>query len=200
MSQLTPDQIYSLARQAGFPPDAATEMTAIALRESSGNTQALNPKAPDYSMGLWQINMLGNLEQYRVGLFNLSRKEDLYDPQVNAAAAYKLWSMAGGSPLRDWYEVPVRFMPQAEQARIDSGEGSYADLTTDPNTDWTGDGADVPGSAGENLQPSPSPLNQIANTLSNLSPVTVAIGLGALMLFVVMAGGSGGGARSEVYD
>jgi len=34
-------------------------MAAIAMAESGGITNRLNPKAPDYSVGLWQINYFG---------------------------------------------------------------------------------------------------------------------------------------------
>lgn len=210
MANLTDPQIYSIARNAGFPPDAATEMTAIALRESSGNTQALNPNADtgDYSLGLWQINMLNrpgyNLESERIKLFGLSRKEDLYDPNVNAAAAYKLWSINGG--YRDWKEIPVKFMPRAEAARIASGEGSYADLVTDPNTDWAGDGTSpIERAANSNSDPAPSTvtgtgtgdnpgiMEQLSTALGTLTPVTMALIAGSLLLLVMVSSGGIGG-------
>jgi hypothetical protein len=201
MAQLTPTQIYALARSAGFPPDPAVEMTAIALRESSGVTTAHNPKPPDDSYGLWQINMIGNLKAYRMQAFGLNDPTDLYDPSVNAAVAYRLWSAAGGSPLRDWYEIPVRFMPQAEAAQIANGEGPYAD----PSASVPGDSIDpfsgVPVATAPDAAPvsTGSPiLDQLAGTLSNLSPTTVMIGLAALLVLATLTGG--GGRRSEAYD
>ena len=53
---LPPEAIYAAARQAGFSPDQAVTMTAIALAESGGNPGAHNPNGED-SRGLWQINM-----------------------------------------------------------------------------------------------------------------------------------------------
>ena len=100
---LPPAQIYNIALSAGFPPDVAVTMTAIALRESSGCPNAHNPGNPigaEDSYGLWQINVLGN-----PGLTSALgiTKEDLFDPNVNAAAAYRLW---GGNPRNleiAWY-------------------------------------------------------------------------------------------------
>jgi len=72
-------QIYRFAREAGFSPDQAVTMTAIALAESGGESGARNPNGED-SRGLWQIN-LDAWEDQLGGA-------DLYDPQVNAQAAY----------------------------------------------------------------------------------------------------------------
>jgi hypothetical protein len=195
MAQLTDTQIYQLARSAGFPPDAAVDMTAIALRESSGVTTAYNGKAPDNSYGLWQINMIGNLKNYRVNLFGLSSPDDLYDPATNAAAAYKLWSMAGGSPLRDWYEVPPQFVLRA-QAAAAAVEGQ--DVTGTGVETVTAGGTGTPA----DLVPVPttSPLMSMSiadltGQLSSLSPTTVALGLAALILLASV----GSGPRTQ-YD
>ncbi len=55
MAQLTPEEIYLVARHAGFSPDQAVTMTAIALAESGGRIDAHNSTGED-SRGLWQIN------------------------------------------------------------------------------------------------------------------------------------------------
>ncbi len=91
-STLSASQIYQVARQAGFPAETAVKMTAIALKESAGNTQAYNGVGPDDSYGLWQINMKGNLGTFRLSQFGLSDKSDLYDPLTNAKAAYAIWA------------------------------------------------------------------------------------------------------------
>src|SRR5436309_1930739 len=89
---LTPEQIYSVARQAGFPPATATQMTAIAIKESGGNTTAFNGTGPDQSYGLWQINMIGNLGPARLQQFGIASNDALFDPLTNAQAAYKIWA------------------------------------------------------------------------------------------------------------
>lgn len=92
---LTDTAIYEYARQAGFPSDVAQQMVAIALRESAGNTTAHNTTPPDDSYGLWQINMYGALGATRLALFGLSDPSQLFDPAVNARAAFQLY---GGNP------------------------------------------------------------------------------------------------------
>jgi hypothetical protein len=132
MPTLTADQIYAYAIGAGFPPSTATTMTAIALRESSGQTDAFNGKVvacPDGSMacgdqsyGLWQINMLGaqgtpfgpcsggqcGLGPARMVSLGLSDPSELFDPGVNAAAAYQIWGGNDANLDIAWYVDRVR--------------------------------------------------------------------------------------------
>jgi len=101
---LSVQQVYNLARQAGFQPDTARSMVAIAMRESNlipnciatgvaGSTEA--------SYGLWQINMSGSLKVPRMAQFGLSDPSQLLDPAVNASAAFSL--SGGGSNLSPWH-------------------------------------------------------------------------------------------------
>lgn len=96
--KLTVYEVYYLARQAGFPPDVARTMVAIAIRESgldpSARCLSCFPGIQEDSIGLWQINMLGSLGAARMLQFGLTSKEELLDPEVNARAAYLTW---GGS-------------------------------------------------------------------------------------------------------
>jgi Lysozyme like domain/Bacterial TSP3 repeat/NlpC/P60 family len=80
MATYSAEQIYAFARQAGFSPDAATTMTAIALAESGGRSGAHNPVGED-SRGLWQIN--ARAHPHLAAL-------DLYDPAQNARAAFEV--------------------------------------------------------------------------------------------------------------
>lgn len=78
-SYLTADKIYIAARHAGFSPDQAVTMTAIALAESQGNADAHNPDGED-SWGLWQINLDAHHELAGMG--------DPTNPLVNARMAF----------------------------------------------------------------------------------------------------------------
>jgi len=92
-------KIIDYARKAGFAGDDLTIAVAIALAESSGKVDAVGDKnlAPEYgpSLGLWQINMGTRAHASEFADLNL------FDPQVNANAAFKLYSRAGNS-FRDW--------------------------------------------------------------------------------------------------
>jgi hypothetical protein len=79
---LSAPQIAQYAAAAGFP-DVATA-TAIALAESSGDPNAVNPEG---SYGLWQIYVPAHPEYAGANLF---------DPQTNANAAFDIYSASGG--------------------------------------------------------------------------------------------------------
>lgn len=87
---LSAQEIYRYARMAGFTPDEATTMTAIALAESGGNTGAHNPVGED-SRGLWQINVAAHPSLAGT---------DLSDPLANARAAYDV--SHGGADISPW--------------------------------------------------------------------------------------------------
>jgi len=77
---------------AGFVGERHREAWAIAMRESGGNPTSHNKVPPDDSYGIFQINMLGNLEAERSRKFQqyvpgYQAKEDLFDPMINARAA-----------------------------------------------------------------------------------------------------------------
>jgi len=136
MARLTTLQLYDLAKAAGFPPATAVKMVAIALRESAGDPQAHNGVPPDDSYGLWQINMLGKLGPQRLQLFGISKAADLFDPAVNARAAYILWggndnnlnvawaiNRNGAVPWKDRYEANLPAAILAMQQREGAAAG-----------------------------------------------------------------------------
>ena len=103
VGKLTAQQVYNLCRDAGFDPTTARRMVAIAMRESGGNTQLMDPTAvcnncyknvKEYSLGLFQLNMLGDLGAARLKQFGLVTAEQLFDPATAARAAFLTW---GGS-------------------------------------------------------------------------------------------------------
>jgi len=104
---LSDDELRALIAKHGFA-DAATAFK-LAKRESGGwadvkvdtrgmTSQELHaywgkPPLEEYSVGLWQINVLSN------GQFD---GQTLTDPDVNAEAAYKL--SRGGTSWGPWHE------------------------------------------------------------------------------------------------
>jgi hypothetical protein len=81
--------------QAGFPKSEIATGIGVAQAESGLNPNAHNSKPPDDSYGLFQINMLGALGPARRKEFGISKNEQLYDPQTNVRAAYKVWKSSG---------------------------------------------------------------------------------------------------------
>ena len=129
MARLTADEIYAVARQAGFSPDQAVTMTAIALAESGGNPNALNPTG-EHSVGLWQINMEAHGSRY-------GGESALYDPLTNARAAFGV--SGGGSNISPWTVTHnpkgARYkshMAAAQQASANAGEGGVGNFNGSP--------------------------------------------------------------------
>lgn len=75
-----------------------TVALAVARAESGLDHQALNnnPSTGDYSVGCMQINLYGENAKYRPG------EEELKNPAVNIAYAYKLYSGNGNSFIGQW--------------------------------------------------------------------------------------------------
>lgn len=101
MAILAPPQIGAYAYRAGVRDTGplATAI-AIAIAESGGNTRAHNATPPDDSYGLWQINMLGGLGPERRSSLGLDSNEDLFDPEVNARAMFRISNQ--GTNWRPW--------------------------------------------------------------------------------------------------
>ena len=112
------DQLYNVAKQAGFSDKNAKLAAAVAMAESSGNSGAHNDnvRTGDNSYGLWQINMLGRMGPERKKQFGLSSNEQLFDPLTNAKAAYKI---SGGSNFSAWTTYKdgkhLKFLPKANK-------------------------------------------------------------------------------------
>lgn len=128
MAEYGAREIYRFARMAGFSPDQAATMTAIALAESGGDSGAHNPSGED-SRGLWQINVAAHPDL---------RGADLYDPVQNAQAAYRI--SQGGSDVSPWTTTHrgesaryLNYRMEAEAAARSAGDGSGLG-------NWTGTG------------------------------------------------------------
>lgn len=94
-------QLKGLWLQAGGSPKIADTMAAVALAESGGRTDALNPNGAtgDYSVGPWQINYYGNLRPGRTARYG-TPEQLLANPLLDAKAAVDLAGTGGG--LGNW--------------------------------------------------------------------------------------------------
>lgn len=119
MARASASQIAQYAYNAGFRGKSVALSVAVAMAESSGNTDARGDGG--WSIGLWQV--------YRKAHPQYSEAY-LLDPQNNAKAAYEI--SAGGSTFMPWttYKTGayLLYMPTAEVAaqRVDPKGGILA--------------------------------------------------------------------------
>jgi hypothetical protein len=145
---LTPAQIYQYAVQAGFPDNppgqgVATQMVAIALRESAGCPSATNLVPPDNSWGLWQINVNPGANQGILAQLGLSDPSQLLDPATNAAAAFAIW---GGNPnnLQVAWSINSPGYSQAYQNNLPAAQAAALSVAGD-----SGDGSAIADASGD---------------------------------------------------
>jgi len=98
-NSITKAQAAQYLRNAGFPESEIPLGVAIAEKESSLNPHAIN-SVPCY--GLWQINMRGNLGVSRRRALGINSNTALFNPAINAKAAYMIWKGAGRTWSKDW--------------------------------------------------------------------------------------------------
>ena len=104
MAQLSANQVYALARDAGFPPETARKMVAIAQRESSFRTDVVGTinAAKERSYGLWQINLKDPSVRALMQRNGIT-EGNILSPDVNAKAAYLLWGGNDRNLDTAWY-------------------------------------------------------------------------------------------------
>lgn len=136
MATLSQQQVYAAARGAGFPPETARKMVAIAKRESSFNPQVVGTinKAKETSYGLWQINWKDAGIKALLQRNGITEPEQLFDPATNARAAFLLWGGNDANLNVAWYTERVGLQyQQGEKYReflaalppVDSFESVY---------------------------------------------------------------------------
>ena len=96
------DIINKMLLAVGFNKDDAKIMSAVGMAESAGDgnidtmKSGLDPnKKKEFSIGLFQINMLPKFEGERFPLFGITSTDELYDPITNVIAAKRLFDKYG---------------------------------------------------------------------------------------------------------
>ena len=167
--RLTPDELFRLALDAGFQPQDAITATGLALVESSGNPEAVNPSSG--ATGLWQIrepNLTWLVENGSRWGLDIDSADELTNPAKNALAAYLIsqkvsWNnpekdKRPGGQWADWAEGSRARLDQftlwaAEDTNtvtaIEAGQAAFHRWTNDDSDVLTPEevgGFGVPGS------------------------------------------------------
>jgi hypothetical protein len=199
-SRLNANQVYDLARNAGFPPETARKMVAIAQRESgfqAGVVGTVNA-AKETSYGLWQINWKDPGIKALMIRNGITQPEMLFDPATNARAAALLWDGRDSNLNTAWYidRVGLSYQ-QGEKYRdnlsklppIADFESSYTGKES-PDSQSPSDPGYGEGSGGGEGELDPAyfqdglDLSQLANFDGSVAgvPTPVVWGVGAVAL------------------
>lgn len=100
--QFTDIELKTLLSACGFEDRRLVEAWAIVKKESMGNALAFNgnKKTGDSSYGLFQINMIGALNDDRKERYNLDYTSQLLNPSINCQVAYIMSD--GGNDWGPW--------------------------------------------------------------------------------------------------
>jgi murein DD-endopeptidase MepM/ murein hydrolase activator NlpD len=135
---------------AGFAGQSLENAMKVVRAESGGRPGALNPDSStgDYSLGLFQINMIGDLGKRRnanylrdYGKYGYKGIESLYDPAINARIAYDI-SVQGTKWSDAWVNTSNKLklgggghgfgahLPSAPQRNIGGGSSAAAAVSS----------------------------------------------------------------------
>lgn len=118
LTDLTDKQLVDLLSQVGFKGKSLKLAWAIVMRESRGHPTSRNNNSTtgDNSYGLFQINMIGYLGEARREKFGITKNSDLFDPVVNAQAAF--YMSAKGTNFGSWGYGPDAYDGSPEEPSI----------------------------------------------------------------------------------
>ena len=123
--------LIKLLQRAGFKGKSLETAFAVVLAESRGNARDYNPRGLDKSYGLFQINMNNddprspNMGIKRLKQFGLKNYSELYNPDVNARAAYQVSN--GGKWWKPWSTYNdgtfLKYLDDAKRAKAEAHIG-----------------------------------------------------------------------------
>ena len=125
---LSDSELLNVLSGAGFKGTALNTALQVVRAESGGRPGALNPnsKTGDYSLGLFQVNMIGGLGKARNAKYlkqyadiGYTGPESLYNPAINARIGYDI--SRGGTK---WSDAWVNTSKKLNIGGGDSGYGA----------------------------------------------------------------------------
>ena len=197
---MAPAQLFSLFQSVGFPAPVATQMTAVALKESAGDPNQVNMVGGDNSYGLTQINMKGSLGPARLQQCGLTSAAQLYDPTVNAECAYKIYGGSEANLNTAWgidtwdaaaYDAKLPIAEAASGIDVPDTAVAYstpdtsgADLSVPPETDLATALSD--GTA-DGSTDDPGAVSSAAVLGNDSTPLYIGLGVAALVGMIYLS-------------
>lgn len=139
MTVLTPAQVYTLARGAGFAPPMAAIMVAIAGPESGYRTDAVGDVGIQTgtwgpSVGLWQIRSI----KADTGTGRPRDASRLKDPVFNASAAYSIYKSQGLGAWTAYSSGAYRSFLGKANAAAGTGGAAVPPVSSSPSSGTAG--------------------------------------------------------------
>lgn len=134
MTVYSQSQLYQLATSVGLQTQNALIASAIAMAESGGNTNAINPGSSsdyEYSVGLWQINLLAH-PQYTVSqMQDATQNAKAMAVISNAGTSWGAWGTYTSGLYRKYMNSTIALTPVSPSPYSStSGTTGLLDLTT----------------------------------------------------------------------
>jgi hypothetical protein len=117
-TELSASELADLLKLVGFEGKSLRVAWAVVMKESRGHplSHNTNTSTGDNSYGLFQINMIGDLGAVRRDKFGIQKNSELFDPVVNAQAAF--YMTARGTNFGSWGLGPDAYDGTPEEPGI----------------------------------------------------------------------------------
>lgn len=114
MTVYSQSQIYQLAISVGLRSQNALIASAIAMAESSGNSNAINPGSSsdyEYSVGLWQINLLAHPQYTVMQMQDATQNAKAMSVISNGGTSWGAWGTYTSGAYRRYMNSTITSTP-----------------------------------------------------------------------------------------
>lgn len=167
MTVYSQSQIYQLATSVGLGSQNALVASAIAMAESGGNSNAINPGGGsdyEYSVGLWQINLLAHPQYTVMQMQDATQNAKAMSVISNGGTSWGAWGTYTSGLYRKYMNSAITATPVTPSS-YSSLSGSSTGLL-DLQTGLTG-----------NVPTNPATTSDVGSAWTYILAYTVAIGI-----------------------
>jgi hypothetical protein len=126
---LSTNDVVNLALKNGATKQEAVLLGALSQSESGGDPSAYNNSGRDNSLGLLQVNMHAALGPERLKQFNLTKPEELFNPDTNVRAGLEILRTQGPTAWTAYKSGAYKkYMPQSFSALRPTPQTAASDM------------------------------------------------------------------------